>query len=146
MLDADIEKRMPDKTIQDIIAHNYKRKYKKFGFESNQFQEFMATELEKRSRQSGRYLSLEKINHTTDKLARIQALQPYIKNGTIQFSKRHRTLLEQMKFFPKGNHDDGLDALEMVFKLCQDTQRCGPSLTVFDGRTGEIISSSSDYD
>ncbi|MCA9399986.1 MAG: phage terminase large subunit [Candidatus Omnitrophica bacterium] len=121
VLDADIEKRLPDKTIEHILEHHRRRKYDKFGFESNQFQEFMADELEKRSAKSGGYIPLEKINHTTDKQARIEALQPLVKNGTIQFSRKHRTLLEQMKYFPKGRHDDGLDALEMVVQLARSS-------------------------
>lgn len=119
ILDADIAKRFPDKTIEDILAYHQTRKYYQFGFETNQFQEFMANELQKRAQVSGRYLNIEQIKHTTDKLARIQGIQPFVKNGTIQFSRRHIVLLEQMKFFPKGNHDDGLDALEMVFSLCK---------------------------
>lgn len=120
ILDADIERRKPHKTIEDILAHHSKRKYKKFGFESNQFQELMADDLSNRAQEAGNPLVVEKIQHSTDKLGRIQSLQPFIKNGSIQFSKSHRTLLEQMKFFPKGSHDDGLDALEMVFQLCKD--------------------------
>jgi predicted phage terminase large subunit-like protein len=123
VLDADIERRLPDNTIIDIISHHKRRKYMKFAFESNQFQEFMGSELERRAREAGEYLNIEQIKHTSDKLARIQSLQPFVKNGTIQFSKRHHTLLDQMKFFPKGNHDDGLDALEMVFKLCKEGGR-----------------------
>ena len=80
----------------------------------------MGSELERRAREAGEYLNIEQIKHASDKLARIQSLQPFVKNGTIQFSKRHLTLLDQMKFFPKGNHDDGLDALEMLFKLCKE--------------------------
>jgi len=80
----------------------------------------MAGELDKRARERGSDLNIEQIKQTTDKLARIQVLQPFVKNGTIQFSRRHHTLLEQMKFFPKGNHDDGLDALEMVYRLCKE--------------------------
>ena len=48
-------------------------------------------------------------------------LQPAIKNGTIRFSKRHHTLTEQLKHFPKGAHDDGPDALEMAFRACQES-------------------------
>jgi predicted phage terminase large subunit-like protein len=122
VLDADIARKKPHETIDDILAHHKRRNYSKFAFETNQFQEFMAYELEKRARASGLYLAVEQIKHSTDKLGRIESLQPFIKNGTIQFSKRHRALLEQMKFFPKGAHDDGLDALEMIFKLCKDAQ------------------------
>ena len=121
ILDVDISRRMPDKIIEHILAYHSRRKYSKFGFETNQFQDFMADELEKRSAKAGSYIPLEKINHTTDKQARIEALQPLVKNGTIQFSRKHHTLLEQMKFFPKGRHDDGLDALEMVIQLCRQS-------------------------
>jgi len=79
----------------------------------------MADQLRKESEKTGSYLPLEEIKNTTDKKARIESLQPMIKNGTILFSRKHRTLLEQMKFFPKGSHDDGLDALEMVINLCK---------------------------
>ncbi|MDD5044188.1 MAG: phage terminase large subunit [Candidatus Omnitrophica bacterium] len=120
VVDADIQKRLPDKTIDDILAYQRIRKYSRFGFETNQFQEYMASVLEKRSSAEKTYLPLEEIKHSTDKLGRIQALQPLVKSGVIQFSKRHKILLEQMKFFPKADHDDGLDALEMVVKLCKD--------------------------
>jgi len=123
IIDADIERRSPDKTIEDIIAHHKRRKYERFGFETNQFQEFMATELQKRASAQGHPLNVEEIKHTSDKIARIQSLQPMVKNGTIQFSKKHQTLLDQMKYFPKGNHDDGLDALQMAVKLCQDIEQ-----------------------
>jgi len=137
VLDADIERRSPDKTIEDIIAHHKRRNYERFGFETNQFQEFMATELQKRATAAGNFLNVEEIKHTSDKIARIQSLQPMVKNGTIQFSKKHQTLLEQMKYFPKGNHDDGLDALQMAVKLCQDaSNKIGITIFEYDRFTG----------
>jgi predicted phage terminase large subunit-like protein len=120
IVDADIARRKPDKTIADILAYQARRKYRAFGFETNQFQEYMADELQKESEKRGYYLPLEKINHASDKKARIESLQPLVKNGTILFSRKHYTLLEQMKFFPKGSHDDGLDALEMAVNLCKN--------------------------
>lgn len=134
IIDADIARRLPDKTIEHILSHHQRRKYSKFGFEVNQFQDFMADELEKWSAKTSNYISLEKINHTTDKQARIEALQPLVKNGTIQFSRKHHTLLQQMKFFPKGRYDDGLDALEMVVQLCRQGGGCA------------FFSSDGDYD
>ncbi len=124
VLDADIERRFPDKTIEVILMYHRKRDYTKFGFETNQFQEYMASELQKRSSEVSAYLPLEEIKHSTDKRARIEALQPLVKNGTIRFSKRHHRLLEQMKYYPKGAHDDGLDALEMVVNLTTGSVSC----------------------
>jgi predicted phage terminase large subunit-like protein len=63
---------------------------------------------------------LEKIKHTSDKILRIQNLHPLVNNGTIQFSRRHHALLEQMRFFPRGKNDDGPDALEMLVQLSQN--------------------------
>ena len=80
--------------------------------------------MQKRSSEVNAYLPLEEIKHSTDKRARIEALQPLVKNGTIRFSKRHHRLLEQMKYYPKGAHDDGLDALEMVMNLTTGSVSC----------------------
>lgn len=80
----------------------------------------MRNELEKRAFEKGVSFCAEPICHTSDKKLRIQTLQPLIKSGAIRFSKQHRALIDEMKFFPKGSHDDGLDALEMVAKLAQE--------------------------
>lgn len=120
VLDADIFVRFPDKTIEDILWYAERRNYQRFGFEINQFQEIMKDNLEKRRSERRVSLPIEDIKNTTDKIARIESLQPMIKSGAIQFSRKHITLLGQMKFFPKGAHDDGLDALEMTVRLAQE--------------------------
>lgn len=66
---------------------------------------------------AGRYLPVRDIQHTSDKLGRIQSLQPLIRSGMLQFSRRHATLLEQLRLFPKAAHDDGPDALEMAVQV-----------------------------
>ena len=45
---------------------------------------------------------------------RIQSLQPLISSGTLRLSRRHNTLVDQLRYFPLGAHDDGPDALEMA--------------------------------
>lgn len=132
VVDADIAIRKPDKTIADILAYQTRRKYRAFGFETNQFQEYMADELRKKSEEQGCYLPLEKISHASDKKGRIESIQSLVKNGTILFSRKHYMLLEQMKFFPKGSHDDGLDALEMVISLCMKRASGGGEFLVLD--------------
>ena len=44
----------------------------------------------------GEYLPIEEINSTQNKDARIQSLQPFVKNGYLKFSKKHKALLKQM--------------------------------------------------
>ena len=58
--------------------------------------------------------------NTSNKLSRIESLQALIKSGVIQFSKKQTELLVQLKYFPKGPHDDGPDALEMVVRISKD--------------------------
>lgn len=113
VLDADVERRDPDKTINDILSHHERRKYSKFGFESVQCQEFIATTLQKRAA-AGRSLYVWQIKHSVDKQTRIAALQPMVKDGRVQFSRRHHMLHEHMKYFPRGSHDDAADCLEMA--------------------------------
>ncbi len=132
VLVADIERRTPSKTIDDILAHHRRLNFVRFGFESNNFQVLMAEELQRQSSASGIYLPIEPLQQISDKLGRIQALQPLIKNGTICFSRKHHTLLEQMKHFPKGRHDDGLDALEMVVRLCKNAPDPNDDIRWFD--------------
>ncbi|MBF0572088.1 MAG: phage terminase large subunit [Candidatus Omnitrophica bacterium] len=118
VMEADIARRSVDKTLEDILAHHMKREIVHLGFETNQFQEVMAENLNKLSRDRRIRVCLRAVQNTGDKVARIQALQPLIKSGVIMFSRKHQILLEQLRYFPKGPHDDGPDALEMVTRLC----------------------------
>ena len=86
--------------------------FQALGMESNQFQKFLGDELKRRSAAAGVYVPVKDIHNTTDKLGRIQRLQPLISLGTLRFSKRHITLLEQLRQFPVGAHDDVPDAPE----------------------------------
>lgn len=118
ILDADIERRHPDRIIDDCIEKEiwlrktFGRGYAKFGCETVQFQWFLKEELAKRSAQRGLYLPIEEVPQTSDKTMRVQTLQPDIKNKYIKFNQKHKTLLEQLKYFPMADHDDGPDALE----------------------------------
>lgn len=57
------------------------------------------------------------ITHSSDKVGRIQALEALISAGKIRFSRRHQTLIDQLRRFPHAAHDDGPDALEMAVKM-----------------------------
>lgn len=122
VLDADIARRTPDRTIDDILVYHGQRRYDCFAVETNSFQQLMADELRRRGNARGLYVPIEEVRHTTDKVARIQGLQPLVKSGTLQFSKRHRLLLEQLRLFPKAPHDDGPDALEMAVDRAHSRQ------------------------
>lgn len=120
---ADIAKRKPDKIIEDAIeaSRRLKREYKKplykFGVETVQFQYYFAEIMRQKSAEIGEYLPIEEINSVQNKDARIQSLQPFVKNGYLKFSKRHKALLDQMLKYPMGKNDDTPDALQMAVAL-----------------------------
>jgi len=135
VLDADIARRKPDQIIENALTYQRMRKYQSFGFEANCFQTVLADELKRRSAQQALYMPVTEIRHTTDKVARIQRLQPLVRSGTLQFSRRHRTLIEQLRMFPKAAHDDGPDALEMAVEATQNLHTgCFDPKTALIGR------------
>ena len=120
VLVADIARYTPDQTIETILAYYQRYPFSKFVFETNQFQELLAQQFERRSRELGLYPPIERVTHTRDKILRLQGLQPWIKNGTVRFTRRHTQLLDQLRVFPKGKYDDGPDALAMAVRLAED--------------------------
>jgi len=111
---ADLARRGPDDTIERILHYAAKYSFNKFGVETNQFQEIMADNIEKRARKRGIQLPLHKITSTANKRVRITNLEPEVCQSTIRFCRQHLTLLEQLRQFPLAKHDDGPDALEMA--------------------------------
>ncbi len=117
VVDAEIRRLVPHEIIATIIQYERARSFNCFGVEAVQFQEVLADQLYNQARIEGVCLHVQKIHHTTDKIARIQKLQPLVKMGTIRFSRRHRLLLDQLRQFPKAAHDDGPDALAMAVEV-----------------------------
>lgn len=124
VLEADLRRRTPDVLISDILQHSLglRRKYGSgfclFGIESNQFQWLLKEQLRKASAQAGEYLPLCEVQARGSKEGRIRSLQPYVRNGYLLFSQSHTLLLEQLRQFPLGRHDDGPDALQGAVELC----------------------------
>ncbi|EEZ5537900.1 hypothetical protein EY403_08335 [Shigella sonnei] len=115
---ADIRRRVPDKIISDVIEYQRRFGCLAWSFESVQFQEFLRTELVKRSAQLGVPVPAIPVIPSSDKLLRIESLQPHIANGLIRFNQETQsTLLDQLRHFPMADHDDGPDALHMLWSL-----------------------------
>ncbi len=119
VLDANIRKSKPRQTIDAIIEYHRIRKFHYFAIETNQFQNFLATEVKRISAEAGVHVPVKTISHTSDKLGRIQSLEPMISTGVLRFSRHQRTLLDQLRQFPMAAHDDGPDALQMAVELAR---------------------------
>jgi predicted phage terminase large subunit-like protein len=117
VLEADIEKRHPDVIIDDVLNKQTKYAYEKVGVEDNQFQEFFKDSMNKRAAELAIQINIVGVRAVSDKILRIESLQPDIKNGRIKFRRDQQRLIEQLVNFPSADHDDGPDALEIGVKL-----------------------------
>lgn len=79
----------------------------------------MLDNLTKRAQLAGVSFNSRPINSKTNKQARIEGLETLVTQGLIVFSRRHQILLEQLRQFPLGKHDDGPDALEMAIQVAR---------------------------
>ena len=115
VVEAAIRKRLPDRIIEDIIALQAEYRCLLWVIETVQFQEFLRTELVKRS--AARYIPVpaRAVTPHADKLLRIESLQPHMANGLIRLHPSQATLIDQLRHFPKADHDDGPDALHMLW-------------------------------
>ena len=115
VVEAAIKKRLPDRIIEDVIALQRQYGCVLWVVETIQFQEFLRTELIKRSAARGIPVPARAVQPSTDKLLRIESLQPHMVNGLIRLHASQSTLIDQLRHFPKADHDDGPDALHMLW-------------------------------
>lgn len=119
VVEAQIKKRLPDRIISDIITLQKQYNCQSWAIETVQFQEFLKTELVKRSARLGIPVPAIGIKPIADKLLRIESIQPHMQNGLIRLHPNQTTLIEQLRHFPRADHDDGADALQMLWMLVQ---------------------------
>lgn len=90
--------------------------------ESNQFQSLLAPDLEEEAARQGYDVLFHPIENTTAKVVRIRSLTPYLAHKRINFydDAGTRLLVEQLRDFPVGSHDDGPDGMEMCVRAAVD--------------------------
>ena len=59
------------------------------------------------------------------KQLRIETLQPHFANGMILLRQEQTLLIEQLRHFPKADHDDAPDALQMAWAVSQSGRSLG---------------------
>ena len=115
VVEAQIKKRLPDLIIEDVIRLHRQYRCKLWFVETVQFQEFLKDELVKRSAARGIPVPARAVKPVSDKLLRIETLQPHMANGLILLNESQQTLVQQFRHFPKADHDDGPDAVHMLW-------------------------------
>lgn len=117
VLEAHIRKRHPDRIIQDMIALQRRYACLSWAVETVQFQEFFADVLVREAARQGIPMPVWPVKNHADKTLRIESLHPYFAQGRILLAPEQHTLLDQLRHFPLADHDDGPDALEMLWRV-----------------------------
>jgi len=119
-VDADLARRPGDQIFADALTHWQHFRPHTIGMESVGFQEWGRDELQRQAVERKLILPVTAIEADAPKIVRIRRLTPYVTNRRLRFKrggKGVRLLLDQLRDFPAGAHDDGPDALEMAVRL-----------------------------
>lgn len=119
-VDADLAVRPPSATLDRALDLWDQLRPDFIAVEINQFQVLFAQELERRAKAGWAVqLPLVHITNYLPKLLRIRRLGPWLANRELRFadSAGARLVVDQLKQFPQGPHDDGPDALEMAIRV-----------------------------
>jgi predicted phage terminase large subunit-like protein len=119
VVEADIARRVPDLIIARAVEFQREYRCLAWSVEAIAFQEFLYTELIKRAALAGIAFPAYPGPNGRDKHLAIMSLQPYAGNGQIRLHRSQSVLIEQLKFYPEADHDDGPDALEMLWRQAQ---------------------------
>jgi predicted phage terminase large subunit-like protein len=106
--------------VADGVEHIRLFKPEGFAVEINQFQELLVAEFQRLGQELRVHLPVYGLNNQTSKQVRIRRLGPYLAQRKLRFKSRSpgtTLLIQQLRDFPVGEHDDGPDALEMALRL-----------------------------
>jgi len=122
-VEADLARRPTTQMVADGVTLCQRHRVDAFGVEANQFQELLAGELQMEfQRRTVRCAPPCAIHNHVNKQVRIRRLGPYLSQHRIRFLARSQStqlLVDQLRDFPLGDHDDGPDALEMALRLTE---------------------------
>jgi predicted phage terminase large subunit-like protein len=134
IVEAMVARMVPDLQVHHIIELQRQYKCLVWGIESIQFQEYFRQQLIAQGAAKGVPIPAVAIMPHTDKQLRIQSLSPHVANGMIRFNHQHTALNEQLRHYPEAEHDDGPDALHMLWSMAMS--RAGGVPLIVSGKAG----------
>jgi predicted phage terminase large subunit-like protein len=99
-----------------------------FAVEINLFQELFIADMQRAALAARIALHLHGVNNQVNKAVRIRRLGSYLSQRLFRFKAKSRgtdLLVQQLRDFPNGDHDDGPDALEMALRLMIELYNAG---------------------
>ena len=121
-------------TIQEqlklVFSKNKIYNYVKFGVESVAYQKAFHQILMEASSSSGVYIPAIEVEIDKDKVRRALEITPHVENGQILFNNSQQDFMAELVHFPKGAHDDMVDAFVGAVKLALKDSSSGSVATV----------------
>ena len=114
-VDADIKRRSETEIAVDAVEMYARHRANLMVLEGNGFQRVLAESFESAAMARRVVMPLQTIVNTGNKVLRVSSLGPLLAADMFRFgdSPGCRLLLDQLGEFPRGDHDDGPDAMEM---------------------------------
>jgi predicted phage terminase large subunit-like protein len=126
-VDADLELRNVQLIVEKAVELCAEFRPCAFAIETNQFQELLATEIGRVGTSRKVAMPMYHVPNHVPKVIRIRKLTWHLAEGRFRFKRNShgaQLLVQQLRDFPNGEHDDGPDALELALRmLIQCTSR-----------------------
>lgn len=125
LLDCWFELCSPTKQLEMIFNLNDIYHFNLFGIETNNFQKILLEPFkmiqQKRMNEGKSYqIAISEINHSSNKIARIEAIEPLTSNRWLKFNRNiKQEFYNLMEQFPTARYDDPLDAVEGAVQLAR---------------------------
>jgi predicted phage terminase large subunit-like protein len=127
LVEADLARRPIAQIVADGVEHCRRFQPDGFGIEVNQFQDLLGDQFIEAFRAAGMWGVFPwSIENRVNKQIRIRRLGAFLSRRRMRFkagSPGTALLVEQLREFPVGDHDDGPDALEMAIRLADELSR-----------------------
>lgn len=105
--------------VENIFTKYEQWKPSAVGLETVSYQKALKAWLEEKMRSRGVYFPITELNRSSNetKEFRIKALEPFYREGKVYHAKWMKSLEDELLTFPKGKHDDEIDALASQLQL-----------------------------
>jgi predicted phage terminase large subunit-like protein len=110
----DRERMNPGQVINKIFDHQHAYSPIKIVIESNAYQNTLRYWVQQRQKHENTYFMIEPIKSIRSKDERIRGLQPFFAGRKIRLRADMAALQTELTTYPRGKHDDVIDALSML--------------------------------
>jgi predicted phage terminase large subunit-like protein len=118
IVEAAVARMRPELQLEKLIGFQKEYSCIVWGIEDTAFQEYFRQQIVAQSAARGVPIPAVGIRNDGDKDMLIEAVAPHVNNGLIVFHQAHSVLNTQVRHWPEADHDDGPDAVQMLWRLC----------------------------